>query len=133
MKRLWLLAALAVAISVEARGDQPTVKRTQPEPTISLGQMTPTPEMWFYAEQMRQHNDPHAMVRQKAEFERIQRQRRIAAQQWFGVSNARPTASITPFQSTYSPVWVGNSTNPMWWSGQGTPVYSAGRPRVMVW
>ncbi|HEX4149364.1 MAG TPA: hypothetical protein VHY20_10265, partial [Pirellulales bacterium] len=80
----------------------------------------------------RQHADPRVAVRQKAEFDQAQRQRRLAAQQWFGVSNARPLAGITPFQGTYSQTWVGNTTNPMQWSGGGTPAYQASRPRL-VW
>jgi hypothetical protein len=133
MQRLCLVASLAVLFSFEARGDQPAAKRTTPDHTISLGQLTPTPEMWFYDQQMRQYADPHVAVRQKAEFDQFQRQRRLAAQQWFGVSNSRPMASVTPLQGTYSPTWVGNTTNPMHWAGQGTPVYQSARPRMLIW
>jgi hypothetical protein len=133
MKRLCLAASLALLFSLEAQGQQPTTKPQAPDHIISLGQVPPTPEMWFYDQAMRQHADPRAMVRQKAEFDMAQRQRRLASQQWFGVSNSRPTAGITPFQGTYSTTWVGNTTNPMQWAGQGTPVYQTGRPRMLVW
>lgn len=133
MKRICLIATLAVLASLEARGETPTTKAAAPDHGLSLGQMTPTPEMWFYDQAMRRYADPKVAVRQKAEFEQAQRQHRLAAQQWFGMSNARPMANITPFQGTYSPTWVGNTTNPMRWSGQGTPAYSAGRPRAIVW
>ncbi|HEY5314678.1 MAG TPA: hypothetical protein VIK18_19245 [Pirellulales bacterium] len=135
MKRLCLVASLAVLISLEARGEQPATKRTAPEHSISLGQaqLTPTPDMWYYEQAMRQHADPRVAVRQKAEFDQAQRQRRLASQQWFGMSNSRPMASVTPLQGTYSPTWVGNSTNPMYWAGQGTPVYQSARPRMLIW
>ena len=38
---------------------------------------------------------------------------------WFGVSNARPTASVTPWFGTYSPTWVGNTNDP------ATPLFRA--------
>lgn len=130
--------ALAASLGLvhTALAQQPVSRTTRnPDPVgshISLGQMTPTPEMWFYDQAQRQHSDPQSAVREKAEFESIQRQRRIAARQWFGVSNARPNAEVTPMMGTYSPTWVSNTRNPAQWSGQG-PVYSANRGRPMVW
>ena len=107
MKRLCLVASLALLFSIEARGDEPMTKHEAPDHIISMGQVTPTPEMWFYEQSLKQHADPRVAVRQKAEFDQSQRQRRLAAQQWFGVSNSRPIAGITPFQGTYSQTWVG--------------------------
>ena len=37
------------------------------------------------------------------------------------MSNARPTASTTPFMDEYSPAWVGNGYHPYQWVGVGSP------------
>jgi hypothetical protein len=102
---------------------------------LSLGTLAPTPEMWFYDQAMRQYQDPHLQVRQKAEFEMAQRQRRLAAQRWFGISNSRPSAETTPMTGTYAPSWVSNTQNPMQWAGQGgsAQLYQSARPRAVIW
>jgi len=86
---------------------------------ISPGEVQPTPEMWFYIQEMRRYDDPREAVRRKAEFKSAQRQRRLASQKWFGMSTARPIASPTPFTSTYSPYWASNSWDPFSWRGVG--------------
>ncbi len=88
------------------------------ESTDSLAQMTP--EIWFYQQEMRRYEDPKAAVRRKAEFRAWQRQRRIAAMDWYGFSNARPTANPTPWSGVYGPGWVSNNyRHPYEWSGAG--------------
>ena len=81
-----------------------------------------TPEMWFYMQEYRRYLSPKEAVRRKAEARSQQRQNRLAAQRWFGVSNLRPTASPVPQYGTYSPMWVGNTWNPYFWTGTGQPV-----------
>lgn len=88
---------------------------------ISLGELQPTPEMWFYEQYEQKRRDPWVAVRSKAEFRAAQRERRIASRDWYGYSAARPVASPTPFNDVYSPRWRGNGANPFSWV-PSTPV-----------
>ncbi len=85
--------------------------------SISRGELVPTPEMWYYEQALQQYNNPRLAVRAKSEFRTAQRQRRMAARQWFGLSNLRPLASATPIMGTYSPHWSGNTFDASRWSG----------------
>lgn len=90
-----------------------------PEPE-SLGQITPTPEMWFYTQEMRRYDDSRASVRRRAHFKATQRHRRLTAMHWFGFSNSRPTTNPTAgFGGPASPTWTSNSWSPNQWSGHG--------------
>jgi hypothetical protein len=80
-----------------------------------------TPEMWFYEQERARWENPQEAVRRKAEFRANQRAQRIAALQWYGMSNSRPSASITPMFGTYAPTWVSNSFDPnRWRTGRDT-------------
>lgn len=76
-------------------------------------------EILQYLQQMQSYNDPKQVVRRNAEFRAEQRRARIATRKWFGYSNARPIAAVTPYMSTYSPMWGGNGWHPFIWSGGG--------------
>jgi len=123
--RILLTAVTFVAIVAPiARGaDDPEVKDSARKVVpaayqeFTLGQMTPTPEMWIYQQQLRRYSDPKAAVRRRAEFEADQRQARLAAQRWFGYSNSRPVANPTPYTGTYSPAWTSNSPYANQWRG----------------
>jgi len=95
------------------------------EQHMTLGELSPTPEMWFYEQQMREYRKPKNSVRRRAEFEADQRQQRLAAMDWYGFSNSRPTASPTPYTGPYSPGWASNSTVPYQWSGVARQVIVA--------
>ena len=139
MKKLaYLVAAGAALLAARAEAQSPrnprpasldkpvSTARIVTEPAQSMTQMTP--EMWFYQEEMRRHDDPKMAVRRKAEFRAAQRQRRIAAMEWYGFSNMRPIANPTPFTGgVYSPGWISNNNrHPMEWSGGGrTVLYGA--------
>lgn len=86
---------------------------------FSLGELTPTPEMWFYEQQLREYRNPKNAVRRRAEFDADQRQQRLAAMDWYGYSNSRPNANATPFTGPgpYSPNWGGSSLVPYQWNG----------------
>ena len=90
----------------------------------SASEMQPitTPEMWFYQQNMRLYEDPKVAVRKKAEFRAQQRQQRIAAQKWYGFSNARPTVNATPWGGMYSPAWTASASRPYGWNNIGRPV-----------
>jgi len=86
------------------------VEQEEPWNHTSVGQVDPTPEMWFYEQYQKQYDDPQRSVREKAEFRTVQRQRRLAARRWFGLSNARPQASSDPFNGgDYSARWTSNN------------------------
>ena len=127
----WLAISLPLVLlllAVPASAEVPGGTGIQLGGTISPGEITPTPEMWFYEQYLRQYQDPKAMVRKKAEFRTAQRQRRLAARRWFGFSNIRPTASPDPYNGDYSPHWASNNYfNPFQWNGVG-PAAVAVRP-----
>lgn len=102
-------------------------EHTEPQKTSSVGSQSMsemTPQMWLYMQERDRHDDPKAAVRRKAEYRTAQRQRRIAAREWFGYSNARPAANSDPWMAGYSARWSANSPmRPDQWIGNGrTPL-----------
>jgi hypothetical protein len=132
MKRIIsVVATFATLIAASAYAQQPR-KAAKPanEPTpargvrhdppvediSSMAQMTP--EMWFYQQESRRWDDPKQAVRRKAEFKAAQRELRIAAMQWYGFSNSRPTVNPTLFSGSYAPGWGSNYRgDPDLWRG----------------
>jgi len=102
---------------------------TLQQPVAPAGHFTPpslsappvTPELWIYAQELQRHDDPAQAVRRKAELKADQRISRLAALRWYGLSNSRPDASVTPTMGIYSPSWVGNGWNRYDWMGGGSP------------
>src|SRR5262245_39372155 len=105
--------------------DRPPVAGLQapPAPThftpTSLTAPTVTPELWVYSQEQRRHDDPALAVRRKAEFQAEQRMARLASLKWYGFSNSRPEAGMTPIMGTYSGGWIGNAWNRYEWQGAG--------------
>lgn len=133
MKRIALAMALLLGAGLSAHADQPGAANGRFQSDVSLGELTPTPEMWFYQQELRRYHDPAEVVRRKAEFEAEQRRRRIATRRWFGYSNMRPTASTTPHMGTYSPTWGGNAYNPFLWRATGGTIQSSSRSFYGLW
>lgn len=129
-----MLALSAIRSSIVSAQEPKPGATTHPtlDREISLGELNPTPEMWFFQQNMKTYLDPKLAVRRRAEFRASQRQHRLASSQWFGQSKARPTASGTPFTDMYSPSWVGNTGNPFNWAGVGnrSVVIRTARPNV---
>ncbi len=119
----WLPIALVAFFAlpaVPASAEKPSEKPTIFAGTISPGELTPTPDMWFYEQQMRLYQDPLLAVRRNAEIRAAQRQNRIESRRWFGFSNLRPSASSDPFHGDYSPHWTSNNHwYPSRWTGYG--------------
>jgi hypothetical protein len=117
----WLPIALPLLVLltvVPARAESPDSTKLKFNGTISAGELTPTPDMWFYEQYLRQQQDPSFAVRQKAEFRSNQRQDRIAARRWFGFSNLRPTAGTELIHGDAGPRWTStNSAYPNRWAG----------------
>ncbi|MBL9124318.1 MAG: hypothetical protein JNG90_11850 [Planctomycetaceae bacterium] len=127
--RLILLSILALAATAPAAAQEVTIKpaptprqQKEKEQEISLGEITPTQEMWFYQQELKRAQDPKQAIRRRAEYRAAQRERRLASQEWYGVSPLRPNANITPWMGgSYSPGWSGNSRDSFRWS-PATPV-----------
>jgi hypothetical protein len=85
--------------------DQPSV-----ETNISPGELTATPEMWFYEQNRRDYLDPKLAVRRNAEYRADQRRQRIAAKEWLGISDQRPQARVNPYYADWAPTWTANSS-----------------------
>jgi len=120
MKRLSLslvLLALALTASAGAKDPDPKSKPTNQTAISSPGEVSPTPEMWFYQQYLQQHKDPQVLVQQRAEARAAERIHRITSLQWYGMSNSRPRASNDPYNNDYGPTWVsGNELSPNRWS-----------------
>lgn len=112
------LSLLAGSVQAQERPEAPSLRRdaapsaaAAPGTTASL-----TPEMWFYEQERSHWENPREAVRRNAEYRAWQRSQRIASMQWFGKSNARPSASPTPFTGSYSPTWTSNNFDPYRWN-----------------
>ena len=84
------------------------------QPSLSLPAVTP--DLWLYSQEWRRHDDPAQAVRRKAEARTAERMQRLEAMRWYGYSNIRPQASVTPFMSIYSPAWIGNGYDRYDWA-----------------
>lgn len=126
---LTLVILSGVAGKLWAQSPEPGVPHV---PTgFSLGAITPTADMWYFEQERLRRDDPREMIREKAEFKARQRQQRIAALKWFGLSNSRPQANPSLFGMIYSPGWVGNTYDPFAWRGTSatTTVLYSDSPR----
>jgi hypothetical protein len=79
-------------------------------------------ESW-YRQQPPYQPSPRTIIHQKALVRYSERQSRLASLAWYGMSNARPTASPTPFTSLYSPVWQQPGGRPFAWYASSRPTY----------
>ena len=119
----WLPTLFALGVMLTAApvlAQAPAEDDAQFTRTISVGEVTPTPEMWFYQQYRSQYEDPKVAVRQKAEERSSQRRGRIASRRWYGFSNIRPKAGTDVVHGDYSPSWSSGVSNyPFRWSGRG--------------
>ncbi|MEX0611178.1 MAG: hypothetical protein WD738_00495 [Pirellulales bacterium] len=76
-----------------------------------------------YYQQPSYRPNARAIIHQKAQTRSYQRQSRLAALNWYGMSNGRPTAAPTPFTSLYSPVWQMPGGRPFAWHARNWPAY----------
>ena len=137
MKKLLLALSLNLLIAGAANAQKPAADKSERLPPawqeshpISTGEVTPTPEMWFYEQERRRWDDPMTIVRANAEERSAQRRARIAAMAWYGMSNARPNVSPDPMDTPYANHWRGNGYQPTDWLGatsHGTIILEANR------
>ena len=138
MKKLTIAISAAVVLAAVPGLAQevPSAKTPTLAPGISPGEISPTPEMWFYQQYRSDYEDPKMAVRRNAEFKADQRRKRLAAMKWFGFSNQRPNCTSDPFHGDWSATWrSNNSFYPSRWQGNGpawialTPEYYEPRTR----
>lgn len=119
MKRLALTFSLVAIISTQTWAQEPAVfestKVDPPSPAAKAQDRQLTPEMYRYLSDLQRYGGPTDLTRQRAQLKAQQRQERMAAMKWYGMSNSRPIASPTPFMGTYSPGWSSNTANPFQW------------------
>ncbi len=60
---------------------------------------------WSYEQTPSREEQVAAAIQRRAEIRGQQRALRLAAQKWYGVSNARPTVTPTSWSSSYRPTW----------------------------
>lgn len=125
---LALLICASFAAAQQPLGEPPVATLQPPLPPPTEHYATPivslpevTPEMWLYSQEWRRHDDPAQAVRRKAEARAAARTQRLEAMRWYGMSNARPQAAVTPFMGVYSPAWSGNGYNRYDWIGAAYP------------
>ena len=120
---LVVLSAGMAAAQQAHRGTRQAIRvagRDRTPIITSSGQVQPTPEMWFYEQYQQRYDTPAAKVEQNALFRATQREHRLAARRWFGLSNVRPQASSDPFHGDYSARWTSNNGfYPQRWTGWG--------------
>ena len=132
MKRMLLTAALLTLVTAAgAHAQSPGATATLPQVNVtgspgdhaaSPGLQSVAPEVWVYMQERQRYEDPAQAVRRKAEARAMARQGRLESRRWYGLSNARPTAGVTPFMDQYSPAWRGNGLHPFSWFGTSPTV-----------
>lgn len=117
------LLVVLMAMPAEAQTPAETGSTLRYSGGITPGEVTATPEMWFYQEQMSRRDDPKEAVRRKAEFRTAQREARLAARRWFGVSLMRPMTSTAIMNGESAAVWTGgNPLAPYQWRGTSSVI-----------
>ncbi|MBM4005230.1 MAG: hypothetical protein FJ295_18390 [Planctomycetes bacterium] len=85
-------------------------------------------DLYIYLQEQRKAEDPKYIVQRRAALKAEQRERRLAAMKWYGLSNTRPVANSVPVMGSYSPTWVGNSWNAYHW----VPVSHAAQTALII-
>jgi hypothetical protein len=121
-----LLAAMARAEDTVEPSHIRQASATPPASNVTIispGEVAATPQMWFYEQSLARYNDPKTAIRAAAEFKSAQRRARMAAMQWYGLSNSRPAAGIDPVDGPWGPQWIGNGYNPNTWVAPGATMW----------
>ncbi len=119
--------------AVPAGMQQPIVPdaeiQSQPRIALAPAPVPTTENMWFYDQAQRSYHNPKEMVRRNAEHEAVQRRNRIAAGEWFGYSNSRPSVNPNPTHTSFSG-WLTSTHHPYQWQGMGRSliIYTARQP-----
>ena len=116
-------ACCAGTRAAEAEFDELDVEVSSP---VNSNRPHERDDSWYYqpATTPTQYQpNPKAIIHQKAMARSQQRSDRLAAMNWYGMSNSRPTAAPTPFCTIYSPAWQSPGGKPFAWYTSGRPIY----------
>jgi hypothetical protein len=111
-------AALASASSASAQAFD-----TQTPAVVDAQGEAETPQPYAQPIAPTYDTAPLTVQQRTAQARAQQRQLRMASMAWYGMSNARPTATPTPFCSVYSPVWQMPGGRPYAWYNFNRPTY----------
>ncbi len=134
MKKILFAVSLNLLIASAGSAQQPIVDKPIPlahdsSRVTSTGELTPTPEMWFYEQERHRWQEPVNIVRSNAERKANERRDRIATMNWYGVSNSRPHVSPDPTFGNFGPYGAANGYPgaPSWSGGNNTVILQADR------
>jgi hypothetical protein len=120
-----LLFSSLVVIAAPARAEVDEVLDVDVSSPVNQNRSQARDDSWYYQpsnEPTTYRPDPKMIAQQRAMAYGQQRASRIAALNWYGMSNSRPTASPTPFTTMYSPAWQSPGGRPFAWF-PGRPTY----------
>ncbi|MGC3966776.1 MAG: hypothetical protein QM775_05210 [Pirellulales bacterium] len=110
----------------------PEAEASTPHVPLSMSQLNPTPDMWYYERMREDYENPTLQVRRNSEQYAADRKARIAASAWYGVYNSRPMAYVTPHTYQYSPTFAPNARFPyLWGQTPASRVYLQSRRNYM--
>ena len=117
LAKLFLIGAFALGMSAAVASAQ--------QGLLDAGEPTAETEgAWDY-QRSAGPLTPRQIIQQKAQARAEQRMSRMAAQEWYGFSKARPTATSTPFTGLYGGQWQGYT--------YGRPAaWHASRPIIVI-
>ncbi len=127
------LAALLLAVTAStasAQGEAPdALDAIASDDTFNQESASQEVDVPSYSRDYVHDLTPRQIVQRRAQVRAEQRQHRLAAQKWFGISNLRPIANPIPYYGVYSPRWAGSPWNPDLWAGYTQPavVYHVAR------
>jgi hypothetical protein len=125
----WFLGAVLMgslfAFAAPTRADEAEELDVDVSSPVNQNRSQAHDDSWYYqpsnAPSVYKPN-PKMIVHERAMARGQQRSSRIAALNWYGMSNSRPTASPTPFTTLYSPAWQSPGGKPFSWYA-GRPTY----------
>jgi hypothetical protein len=121
---LALVAASIFAGRCSAQGVSSNLRRDESQPSTihqSPGTLAPTPEMWFYEQERKRHDDPKMAVHRRAELRAQERHQRLASLRWYGIDNSRPNVSANPWCGVSALYWGWNPYDAMLWNAAPAP------------
>jgi len=124
-----LLFCLLTHLFAGPNEEAPSSNPSSETPSIS----TMTPEMWFYLQELRRHDDPQLAVRRKAEFRAEQRRQRLAVRKWYGYSQSRPQVSASPWTSSPRPLLWSKYQHTNRWRGNYPPYVAIESRSGSIW
>jgi hypothetical protein len=130
MARLFIGALLfgsLVLIALPARAQVAEVLDVDVSSPVNQNRSQARDDSWYYQpsnEPTAYKPNPKMIAQQRAMAYGQQRSNRLAALNWYGMSNSRPIASPTPFTSMYSPAWQSPGGQPFaWYPGRPTYIF----------